>query len=124
MENPAYQGAAYLYESYRARLAPVAVDDKGLCVDALPDAGAALLYVTPSRQYPMGFTLSLERRLRLLDWARRTGTYIVEDDYDSDFRYRGAHCRIDGPRQPRLRDLPGTFSRSIGPGLRLGYLVA
>ncbi len=124
IENPAYQGAAYLYESYRARLAPVAVDDKGLCVDALPDAGAALLYVTPSRQYPMGFTLSLERRLRLLDWARRTDTYIVEDDYDSDFRYRGSPiAALMGLDSHGCVIYLGTFSRSIGPGLRLGYLV-
>ncbi|MFO1218040.1 MAG: PLP-dependent aminotransferase family protein [Burkholderiaceae bacterium] len=124
IENPAYQGAAYLYESYRARLVPVSVDDSGLRVDDLPAQGAALLYVTPSHQYPMGFTLPLERRLRLLDWAWRTGTYIVEDDYDSDFRYRGAPI-------PALMGLDshgcviymGTFSKSIGAGLRLGYVV-
>ncbi|PWB42100.1 MAG: transcriptional regulator [Rhodocyclales bacterium] len=124
IENPAYQGAAYLYESYRARLMPVCVDESGLCVEDLPEEGAALLYVTPSHQYPMGFTLSLERRLRLLDWAWRTGTYIVEDDYDSDFRYRGSPI-------PALMGLDshgcviylGTFSKSIGAGLRIGYLV-
>ena len=124
IENPAYQGAAYLYESYRARLTPVRVDEKGLCVDDLPEAGAALLYVTPSRQYPMGFTLALERRLRLLEWARRTGTYVVEDDYDSDFRYRGSPITaLMGLDSHGCVIYLGTFSRSIGPGLRLGYLV-
>jgi GntR family transcriptional regulator/MocR family aminotransferase len=124
IENPAYQGAAYLYESYRARLLPVHVDDSGLRVADLPDDGAALLYVTPSHQYPMGFMLPLERRLRLLDWAWRTSTYIVEDDYDSDFRYRGSPI-------PALMGLDthgcviylGTFSKALGAGLRLGYLV-
>ncbi|HMQ72085.1 MAG TPA: PLP-dependent aminotransferase family protein, partial [Rubrivivax sp.] len=119
-----YQGAAYLYESYRARLLPVHVDDSGLRVADLPDDGAALLYVTPSHQYPMGFMLPLERRLRLLDWAWRTSTYIVEDDYDSDFRYRGSPI-------PALMGLDthgcviylGTFSKALGAGLRLGYLV-
>ncbi|MBI4988757.1 MAG: PLP-dependent aminotransferase family protein [Rhodocyclales bacterium] len=124
IENPAYQGAAYLYESYRAHLAPIAVDDSGLCVDELPEAGAALLYVTPSHQYPMGFTLSLERRLRLLDWAWRTGTYIVEDDYDSDFRYRGSPIEaLMGLDSHGCVIYLGTFSKSIGAGLRLGYLV-
>ncbi|MCL4689357.1 MAG: PLP-dependent aminotransferase family protein [Burkholderiales bacterium] len=124
IEKPAYHGAAYLYESYGAHLLPVCVDANGLVVDDLPSEGAALLYVTPSHQYPMGFTLSLERRLRLLDWARRTRTYIVEDDYDSDFRYRGSPI-------PALMGLDshgcviylGTFSKSLGAGLRIGYVV-
>ncbi len=124
IENPAYQGAACLYESYRARLVPVGVDDNGLCVDALPDSGAALLYVTPSRQYPMGFTLPLERRLHLLDWARRTGTRIVEDDYDGDFRYQGSPITaLMGLDSHGYVLHLGTFSRSLGAGLRLGYLV-
>lgn len=124
IENPAYQGAAYLYESYRAHLTPVCVDDNGLCVEELPDEGAALLYVTPSHQYPMGFTLPLERRLRLLDWAWRTGTYIIEDDYDSDFRYRGSPiAALMGLDNHGCVIYLGTFSKSLGAGLRLGYLV-
>jgi GntR family transcriptional regulator/MocR family aminotransferase len=95
-----------------------------LCVDDLPEEGAALLYVTPSHQYPMGFTLSLERRLRLLDWAWRTGTYVVEDDYDSDFRYRGSPiAALMGLDSHGCVIYMGTFSKSIGAGLRLGYLV-
>ncbi|ODS98524.1 MAG: transcriptional regulator [Lautropia sp. SCN 69-89] len=124
IENPAYQGAANLYESYRARLVPVRVDDNGLRVADLPEDGVVLAYVTPSHQYPMGFTMPLERRLRLLDWARRLGAYVVEDDYDSDFRYRGAPF-------PALMGLDrhdsviymGSFSKSLGAGLRLGYLI-
>lgn len=124
LENPAYQGAAYLYESYRARLIPVCVDDSGLCVDELPEAGAVLLYVTPSHQYPMGYTLSLSRRLRLLDWAWRTGTYIVEDDYDSDVRYRGSPiAALMGLDSHDCVIYLGTFSKSVGAGLRLGYVV-
>ncbi len=124
IENPAYQGAAYLYESYHARLVPVRVDDCGLSVDDLPKEGAALLYITPSHQYPMGYTLTLERRLRLLDWAWRTGTYVVEDDYDSDFRYRDSPvAALMGLDSHDCVIYIGTFSKSLGPGLRLGYLV-
>ncbi|MBC6958058.1 MAG: PLP-dependent aminotransferase family protein [Lautropia sp.] len=124
IENPAYQGAAYLYESYHTRLVPVRVDDCGLSVDDLPKEGAALLYITPSHQYPMGYTLTLERRLRLLDWAWRTGTYVVEDDYDSDFRYRDSPvAALMGLDSHDCVIYIGTFSKSLGPGLRLGYLV-
>jgi GntR family transcriptional regulator/MocR family aminotransferase len=124
LENPCYQGAAFLFESYRARLVPVTVDEGGLDVDALPAADVQLLYVTPSHQYPMGYTLSLERRLRLLDWARHSGAYIVEDDYDSDFRYRGSPLTaLMGLDRHGSVIYLGTFSKSMGAGLRLGYMV-
>lgn len=124
IENPAYQGAAYLFASYRARLLPVAVDDNGMRVERLPSKGVTLAYVTPSHQYPLGFTLSLERRLRLLEWARRSGAYILEDDYDSDFRYRGSPlAALMGFDNDGHVIYVGTFSKSIGAGLRLGYLV-
>lgn len=124
IENPCYQGAAYLFESYGARLVPIDVEGQGLDVSQLERSPARLVYVTPSHQFPTGFTLALERRLNLLDWAYRTGSYIVEDDYDSDFRY-------DGPPLTALAGLDrrghvlyvGTFSKSIGAGMRLGYLV-
>ncbi len=123
-ENPSYQGAAYLFESYRAQLMPVPVDEDGLCVDALPATGAAFVHLTPSHQYPMGFTLSLERRMSLLDWARRTGAYVVEDDYDSDFRYLGSPLTaLMGLDEAESVIYLGTFSKSIGAGLRVGYLV-
>lgn len=124
MENPSYQGAVFAFQSYRAELVPVPVDENGINPDLLPSQGVTLLYVTPSHQYPLGFTLSLERRLKLLEWAHRCGAYIIEDDYDSDFRHH------DSPL-PALMGLDthgcvmylGTFSKSMGPGLRLGYLV-
>jgi GntR family transcriptional regulator/MocR family aminotransferase len=124
IENPCYQGAAFLFESYGAQLVPVPVDAGGLDVDALPAQEVQLLYVTPSHQYPMGYTLSLERRLRLLDWACRGGTYILEDDYDSDFRYRGSPLTaLMGLDRHGSVIYLGTFSKSMGAGLRLGYLV-
>lgn len=124
VENPCYQGAAFLFSSYGANIHPVRVDDHGLIVSQLEGFLGSLVYVTPSHQFPTGCTLSLERRLRLLSWAYQTGSYIIEDDYDSDFRY-------DGPPLAALAGLDrrghviylGTFSKSIGAGIRIGYAV-
>ena len=125
IESPCYQGAAYVFEAARAKLVPVPVDQRGLEPDQLPDEPVSLIYITPSHQYPLGGTLPLERRLRLLEWAWNSGAYIVEDDYDSDFRYTGAPpfalAALD--RHESVIYL-GTFSKSIGPGLRVGYIVA
>lgn len=124
IESPCYQGAAYVLESYGAKLHPVPVDKNGLDVGQLPMQDFALAYVTPSHQYPMGSTLALERRVKLLNWASRCGAYILEDDYDSDFRHQGsplsALASLD--KNDSVIYL-GTFSKSIGAGIRLGYMV-
>ena len=123
-ECPCYQGAAYVLESYGAQLNPVRVDKNGLDVSELPQTRISLAYVTPSHQYPMGATLPLERRVRLLDWAWEVGAYIVEDDYDSDFRHHGSPLTaVAGQDRHGCVIYMGTFSKSIGAGLRLGYLV-
>jgi GntR family transcriptional regulator/MocR family aminotransferase len=123
-ECPCYQGAAFVFESYGARLIPVDVDADGLQVSALPGRSVALAYVTPSHQFPLGATLSLERRLRLLDWARRSRAFIVEDDYDSDFRHhRAPLMALKGLDQEDCVVYLGTFSKAIGAGLRIGYMV-
>jgi GntR family transcriptional regulator/MocR family aminotransferase len=123
-ENPCYLGAKSLFESYYAKLIQVPVDEEGLDVEQLPKDRVALLYVTPSHQFPLGFTLPIERRLKLLDWARRSGAFIIEDDYDSDFRYRGSPLTaLMGLDDHGCVMYLGTFSKSMGAGLRLGYLV-
>jgi GntR family transcriptional regulator / MocR family aminotransferase len=124
IEDPCYRGALSTFESYGAEMVPVPVDKDGLCVNLLPERAVSLLYVTPSHQFPTGETLRADRRLELLEWARRVGAYVVEDDYDSDFRF-------DGPPLTALAGLDetasviylGTFSKSIGAGLRVGYLA-
>jgi GntR family transcriptional regulator/MocR family aminotransferase len=89
VEEPGYVGARDVLAMAGARLVPVPVDDEGLD----PDAGIALcpdpraVHVTPSHQYPLGVTMSASRRLKLLEWARRSGAWILEDDYDSEYRY-------------------------------------
>ena len=124
VESPCYQGAAYVFESFGADLYPVPVDADGINTARLPDMPNPVAYVTPSHQYPLGVTLSLERRIALLTWASERQGYIVEDDYDSDFRFVGSPLTalkgID--RNERVFYL-GTFSKCMGPALRLGFVV-
>ena len=123
VEDPSYQGAAFAFEASGADVASVPVDDEGLVPDDLPQRPTALLYVTPSHQYPTGVTLSLPRRQDLIAWARRQGCYILEDDYDSDFRYEGSPLQAIAAAAPDCTIYLGTFSKSLGAGLRLGYMV-
>ncbi len=124
VEDPGYTAGVRLLASHGARLVPVPVDAEGLVVDRLPTS-ARLVYVTPSHQFPTGGTLSAARRAALLEWAARCGAVIVEDDYDSEFRF------ADRPLEP-LQSLDaagrviylGSFSKVLLPGLRVGFLIA
>jgi GntR family transcriptional regulator / MocR family aminotransferase len=88
VEDPGYPPAQRAFTAHGNRVLGVPVDAEGLVVQALPDA-ARLVYVTPSHQFPLGVSMSLARRLALLEWAERVDAVIVEDDYDSEFRYAG-----------------------------------
>jgi len=123
IEDPCYQGAAAAFEATGAEVTSVAVDQDGLIPSDLPRRTASLLYTTPSHQYPTGATLSAERRTEIIDWARRYGCYIVEDDYDCDIRYQGSHLPPLAALAPDCTIYAGTFSKSLGAGLRLGYIV-
>nr|WP_310121602.1 PLP-dependent aminotransferase family protein [Pseudomonas psychrotolerans] len=126
MEDPGYRAAGLALQSGGARLQGVPVDGAGLVVDRLAhQRDCRLVYVTPSHQYPTGAVLSLPRRLALLDWARQTDGWIVEDDYDGEYRYQGAPLAPLAALDRHGRVLyVGTFSKIAFPGLRLGYLVA
>ncbi|HEX5089051.1 MAG TPA: PLP-dependent aminotransferase family protein [Nocardioides sp.] len=124
MEEPGYPLARDLFASYGAKVVPVRVDLEGLVVDDLPTS-TRLVFTTPSHQFPTGPPLSLDRRHALLDFASRHRCAVVEDDYDSEFRFterplETLHSMDDAGRVLYL----GTFSKSLVPGLRFGYLVA
>lgn len=126
IENPCYTGAKQVFQSFGAKLVPVPVDKNGFNLTAAikQSSKARLAYVTPSHQFPLGVTMSLARRLKLLEWARKTGSWIVEDDYDSEFRYEGRPlASLQGLDRDRRVLYVGTFSKTIFSALRLGFLV-
>lgn len=124
VEEPGYPGARAAFAAAGARLAPVPVDREGIRVGDLPER-AKLVYVTPSHQFPSGAVMSATRRLELLEWAARTGAYIIEDDYDSEFRYEGRPlAALQGLDEAGRVIYTGTLSKVLLPALRLGYMVA
>ena len=127
LENPGYLSARRIFLTQGAKLLPVAVDESGLVVKELANYSTELIklvYVTPSHQFPTGATLSLPRRLELLTWAQQTGTLIVEDDYDSEYRYGDRPIpALQGLDRTHSVCYLGTFSKVLFPSLRIGYLV-
>jgi GntR family transcriptional regulator / MocR family aminotransferase len=123
VEDPGYVPTARLFSALGAKVVGVPVDDQGLVVDLLPPS-ARIVYVTPSHQYPLGMTMSMPRRRGLLRWAEQHDAAIIEDDYDTEFRY------VDRPLEP-LQALDtngrvvyvGSFSKTFSPSVRLGFVV-
>jgi GntR family transcriptional regulator / MocR family aminotransferase len=124
IENPGYVGAVASFEAAGAKISALPIDAEGVCVNHAGLRGSRMIYVTPAHQFPLGITMSLRRRLDLLDWARKNDAMIFEDDYDSEYRYCGRPI-------PALQGLDctgqvifaGSFSKVMFPALRLGYLV-
>jgi GntR family transcriptional regulator / MocR family aminotransferase len=124
VENPGYIGAATVFQSLGAKLSHVPLDDEGMKLRENTLRGARLVYVTPGHQFPLGITMSLPRRLQLLESARTHGALILEDDYDSEFRYSGRPVpALQGLDRYGSVLFTGSFSKVLFPSLRLGYLV-
>ncbi len=124
VENPGYPGAALAFQAFGARIFAVGIDEQGVKLPQLRAQNVRLIYVTPGHQFPLGTTMSLARRLELLEWAKESRATIFEDDYDSEYRYSGRPI-------PALQSLDtsglvlyaGSFSKVLFPALRLGYVV-
>lgn len=126
IEDPGYFGAAWALRRAGARLIPVPVDADGIDVQKGKQLApkAKVAYVTPAHQFPLGSTMSLERRIALLRWADSAGSIIVEDDYDSEFRFSGKPIpALQGLDKTGNVIFVGSFNKVLFPGLRLGYMV-
>ncbi|MPM63953.1 HTH-type transcriptional regulatory protein GabR [bioreactor metagenome] len=124
VEDPTNANVRQIFSYHTEHLLPVPVDGQGMITQELPQGGTpGLIFVTPSHQFPMGGILPLQRRLELIRYARQKGCWLIEDDYDSEFRYDGTPVRslfeLDNQRVIYI----GTFSKVLFPSLRLGYLV-
>jgi GntR family transcriptional regulator / MocR family aminotransferase len=124
VEDPGYPGAAMAFEGLGAKICAAPVDSEGMELPGQRARKAKLVYVTPGHQFPVGMTMSLARRLQLLEWARRSRALIFEDDYDSEFRYAGRPIpALQGLDRHGVVLFAGSFSKVLFPSLRLGYLV-
>lgn len=124
IENPGYNSIRNVLEDQGIDVHPIPIDEAGICIEALRKSPARVVYVTPSHQFPSGMIMPISRRLELLKWCEEKDGYIIEDDYDSEFRYKGKPI-------PSLQGLDsngnviyvGTFSKSLIPSIRISYLV-
>jgi len=124
IESPGYPPVIAQLQAQGARTVRVPVDGDGLVTDALP-AGARFVYTTPAHQFPLGVPMSAARRHALLAWAAREGAVVIEDDYDSEFRFEGApRDSLQGLDTEGRVAFVGSFSKTLAPSLRLGYVIA
>jgi GntR family transcriptional regulator / MocR family aminotransferase len=124
VENPGYDGVRNVFKSHNCIVLPITLEEDGINLDKLEKSAAKCVYVTPSHQFPIGMILPIQKRMKLLQWAQNTASYIIEDDYDGEFRYQGQPI-------PSLKSLDtnerviylGTFSKAFLPAARVSYLV-
>lgn len=125
MESPTYKKAYDLFCNLSNEVRIVEMDESGMRIDGLAETDAQIAYVMPSHQYPLGTVMPVKRRMQLLEWANASpGRYIIEDDYDSEFRYKGKPIpALQGYDRNDTVIYIGTFSKSIAPAIRVSYMV-
>ncbi|PFD35907.1 GntR family transcriptional regulator [Bacillus cereus] len=124
IENPGFHRITAMIQGSDLPIHPIPLDDKGIHISALRESGSNVAYVTPSHQFPLGIIMPLSRRLELLRWANDCKGYIIEDDYDGEFRYVGKPIpSLQGLDSNKRVIYMGTFSKSFLPSLRMGYIV-
>ena len=124
MENPTYRQAYRILKGLGHKIVPISMDEYGMDINQLKESNALVSYVMPSHQFPLGIVMPIKRRMELLAWAGEEERYIIEDDYDSEFRYRGKPIpSLQGVDTKDRVIYIGTFSKSIAPAIRLSYMV-
>lgn len=124
MENPTYMRAYNIFKGFSYKVLPIQLDKYGISIEELDKSYANVAYVTPSHQYPLGIVMPITRRLELLNWANQGARYIIEDDHDSEFRYKGKPIpSLQGIDTKEKVIYLGTFSRALTKALRIGYMV-
>ena len=123
VENPLSYGILHTLESNHVNIKTIGMDEYGMLTMELPHIPPRLIFTTPSHQFPTGVTLPARRRIELVQYARKYHTYIVEDDYDSEFRFDGSPIQSMQQLDPRWVIYVGTFSKTFMPALRMGYMI-
>ncbi|WP_271814608.1 PLP-dependent aminotransferase family protein [Clostridium beijerinckii] len=124
IENPGFHRARYIFKDQGIDVQPISVDEDGICIDELRKSSAKVVYVTPSHQFPNGMVMPISRRIDLLKWCEEKAGYIIEDDYDSEFRYKGKPIpSLQGLGNSENVIYMGTFSKSLIPSIRISYVV-
>lgn len=123
VENPGYGKISSSYTLNGARFLPVNVTERGMDLNALENSAASVAHVSPSHQYPTGAVMPVSARLRLINWAKRVGGFVIEDDYDSEFRTSGKPLHCTYGLCPERVIYMNTFSKTLAPSMRMGYMV-
>jgi len=125
MEDPSYRRSYEILHNMGFPIRPIPLDKNGISIEALRKSDASIAYVTPSNHFPLGIVMPIKRRLELLNWAfEDNNRYIIEDDYDSEFRYRGKPIpSLQGINRNEKVIYLGTFSKAIAPSIRISYMV-
>ncbi|WP_088186718.1 PLP-dependent aminotransferase family protein [Desulfosporosinus sp. FKA] len=123
VENPLSYGILHTLESRQVKIQAIPVDEFGMVTEKLPNIPPELIFTTPSHQFPTGVILPIKRRIQMIQYAKKHNSYIVEDDYDSEFRFDGSPIQSMQSLDPTCVIYVGTFSKTLMPSLRMGYMV-